>query len=50
MPEKPKKKNDHGMDMTRYTINHIEDSEKPPEERPVPEWLKARSAAGFMGV
>ncbi|HEC61192.1 MAG TPA: hypothetical protein ENI27_02935 [bacterium] len=28
-PEKPEKKNDHAMDMWRYVINAIEDSEEP---------------------
>ena len=37
-PEKPRKLNDHAMDMLRYAINYIEDSEKPIKSTD-PRWL-----------
>jgi len=49
--ERPRKKDDHCMDMTKYLINYIEDAEKPkPKDYPL--WLKKRrvNQKSWMGV
>lgn len=51
-PERPRKKNDHWMDMVRYLINHIEDSEEPVSSTH-PLWQQQRESVhpkAWMGV
>ena len=48
-PEKPKKINDHCVDMLRYEINEIEDSVKP-EDYKEPNWLKNMNQASPSGL
>ncbi|MFQ6606890.1 MAG: phage terminase large subunit [Fidelibacterota bacterium] len=50
-PERPRKRNDHCMDMVRYLINYIEDAEKP-KPRDYPLWLHKRKVnpKAWMGV
>lgn len=52
MPERPKKKDDHAMDMLRYAINWLEDSEQPKPEREVPLWMlnRQKTRNSWMGV
>ena len=52
MPERPKKKDDHAMDMLRYAINWLEDSEQPKPEREIPLWMlnRQKTRNSWMGV
>jgi|TARA_Y100000310_G_scaffold302350_1_gene339584 phage terminase large subunit len=50
-PEKPRKKNDHSMDMMKYLINYIEDADKPVIKENL-KWLRKQQSSekAWMGI
>jgi hypothetical protein len=52
LPEKPNKKDDHMMDMTRYMINWLEDSKKPVKKKKEDYFgvFRRRPKTSYMGV